>query len=118
MSKLRKLSGPSELVEDAAQSDKQIDTGGGRDWRCLRTQTEHPAENVGFTAQLVEAQHLRMISAEIAQEIANSTKIVTSRFVAVCPGEGIDRQVGEKKLGVMQPTAWRWVHAEACWRGR
>src|SRR5881396_2365746 len=32
----------------------------------LHSQAGHPAEDVGFTAQLVQALHLRMISAEIA----------------------------------------------------
>jgi hypothetical protein len=33
MGEFRKLFGPSQLVEDAAQSDKQVDTGCGREWR-------------------------------------------------------------------------------------
>ena len=33
MGEFRKLFGPSQLVEDAAQSDKQVDTGCGRKWR-------------------------------------------------------------------------------------
>ncbi len=80
MSEFRKLFGPSEFVEDAAQRDKQIDTGCGREWRCLRTQTGHPAEDVRFTAQLVQVLHCGMSSAEIAQEVADSPTIVTSRF--------------------------------------
>jgi hypothetical protein len=55
MGEFRKLFGPSQLVEDAAQSDKQVDTGCGREWRCLRTQVGHPTEDVEFTAQLVQA---------------------------------------------------------------
>jgi len=50
MSEFRKLFSPSKLVEDAAQSDKQIDTGCGREWRHLRTQTGHPAEDMRLTA--------------------------------------------------------------------
>src|SRR6266478_2779692 len=33
MGEFRKLFGPSQLIEDAAQSDKQVDTGCGREWR-------------------------------------------------------------------------------------
>ena len=33
MSEFRKLFGPSQLVEDAAQSDEQVDIGRGREWR-------------------------------------------------------------------------------------
>ena len=33
MGEFRKLFGPSQLVEDAAQSDKQVDAGCGREWR-------------------------------------------------------------------------------------
>src|SRR5437899_5298323 len=35
--------GPSQLVADAAQSDKPVDTGCGRERRCLRVQARHPA---------------------------------------------------------------------------
>ena len=58
---------------------RRIDIGRGRERRHLRAQAGHPAEDVGFTAQLVEALHLRMISAEIAQEVAGRPAVVTSR---------------------------------------
>jgi hypothetical protein len=47
MGEFRKLFGPSQLVEDAAQSDKPVDPGCSRERRCLRTQARHPAEDVG-----------------------------------------------------------------------
>jgi hypothetical protein len=93
MGEFRKLFGPRQLVEDATQSDKPVDTGCSRERGCLRTQARHPAENVGFTAQLVQALHLRMISAEIAQEIAGGTTVVTSRVGTECRAERIDRTV-------------------------
>src|SRR6202023_149270 len=93
MGEFRKLFGPSQFVEDAAQSDKQVDTGCGREWWCLRTQASHPAENVGFATQLVQALHLRMISAEIAQEIAGGPTEVTSRVGTERSAEGIDSAV-------------------------
>jgi hypothetical protein len=102
MSEFRKLFSPSELIEDAAQSDKQIDTGCGREWRCLRTQTGHPAEDMRFTAQLVQALHCGMSSAEIAQEVANSPTIVASRFGTERHAEGIDRAVEERNQRILK----------------
>ena len=54
MGEFRKLFGPSQFVEDGAQSDEQVDIGCGRERRRLRAQAGHPAEDVGITAQLVE----------------------------------------------------------------
>jgi hypothetical protein len=96
MSEFRKLLGPSQLVEDAAQSDKQVDTGCGRECRCLRTQARHRAEDVRVTAQLVQALHFRMISAKIAQIVAGSPTVVTSRLGTECCAEGIDRAVEDR----------------------
>ena len=44
-----------------------------------------------FTAQLVQALHLRMSGAEIAQEVASSPAVVTSGFGTERRAEGIDR---------------------------
>src|SRR5437667_11603697 len=101
MSEFRKLFGPSELVEDAAQSDKQIDTGCGREWRCLRTQTGHPAKDMRFAAQLVQELHCGMGSAEIAQGVRSRPRIATSRFGTECNPEVIDRAVEERKQRVL-----------------
>ena len=109
----RKLYGPSQLVEDAAQSDQPVDTGGGREWRCLRTQARHPAEDVTFTAQLVEAVHLRMIGSEIAQEVADSSAVMTSRVGAEGNTEGINRSVEERSQSMLERRASRTVH-EGC----
>ena len=115
MSEFRKLFGPSQFVEDAAQSDKQVDTGCGRERRCLRTQASHPAENVGFTTQLVQALHLRMISAEIAQEIAGGPTVVTSRVGTERNREGIDRAVEQRSQRMLERRA---VQEAVTGRGR
>ena len=118
MGKFGELFGPSELVEDAAQSDKQIDTGCGREWRCLRTQTGHPAEDVRFTAQLVQGLHRGMSSAEIAQEVASSPTIVTSRFGTECHDEGIDCAVEERNQRMLKRRASRAAHEAVTGKGR
>ena len=118
MGEFRKLFGPSQLVEDAAQSDKPVDTGCGRERRCLRTQAGHPAEDVRFTAQLVQALHLRMISAEIAQEVAGGPTVVTSRVGTECHAEGIDRAIEDRSQRMLKRRASRAVHEEAFGRGR
>ncbi len=63
MGEFRKLFGPSQLVEDAAQMDEQVDTGCRRQRRRLRAQARHPAEDVGIAAQLVERADLGMSGA-------------------------------------------------------
>src|SRR6266566_5595298 len=50
MGKFRKLLGPGQLIEDAAQSDKPVDIGRSHEWRHLRVQAGHPAEDMGLTA--------------------------------------------------------------------
>src|SRR5437763_13812700 len=105
MSEFRKLFGPSEAGADAAQSDKQIDTGCGREWGCLRTQTGHPAEDMRFAAPLVQELHCGMGSAEIAQEVSSSPTIVTSRFGTECHDEGTDRAVEERNQRMLNRKA-------------
>jgi hypothetical protein len=60
----RKLFGPRQFVQDGAQSDKPVEIGCGREHRFLRAQARHPAEDVGFTAQLVQALHLAVMGTE------------------------------------------------------
>ncbi len=66
MGEFRKLFHPCELIEDTTQSDQPVDTGCGRERWCLRPQPGHPTQDVGGTAQLVEARHLRIIGTEAA----------------------------------------------------
>ena len=118
MGEFRKLFGPSQFVTDAAQGDEQVDIGRGRERGCLRVQAGHPAEDVEFTAQLVQALHLRMISTEIAQEIACGPTVVTSGVGTECHGEGIDRAVEDRNQRMLQRRAWRAIHEEITGRGR
>jgi hypothetical protein len=55
-----------------------------------------------FTAQLVQALHCGMSSAEIAQEVANSPTIVASRFGTERHAEGIDRAVEERNQRILK----------------
>src|SRR5882724_7026344 len=118
MGEFRKLFGPSQFVEDAAQSDKPVDTGCGRERRCLRTQARHPAEDVGFTAQLVQALHLRMIGTEIAQIVAGGPTVVTSRVGTERNSAGIDRAVKDRSQRMLERRASRAVHEAVTGRGR
>src|SRR5436853_3735588 len=65
MSEFGKLFAPRQFVQDGAQSDKPADIGCGHQRRYLRAQAGHPAQDVGVTAQLVEAIHLGVIGAKI-----------------------------------------------------
>jgi len=118
MSEFRKLFGPNQFVAYAAQSAEQVDIGRGRErWR-LRTQTGHPAEDVGFAAQLVQALHLRMICTEIAQEIADRAAVMTSRLGTERNTEGIDRAIEDRSQRMLERRASRAVHEEAFGRAR
>jgi hypothetical protein len=102
MSKLGKLFGPSQFVQDGAQSDEADDEGCRSEWRHLRVQARHPAEDVGLTAQLVQTLHLGMSSAEIAQEVADGSAVLTNGFIAECDAERIDSVVEEKHQGMQE----------------
>src|SRR5215470_12383970 len=66
VSEFSKLLGPRQFVQYGTQSDELVEVRCGHQWRRLRAQARHPTEDVGFTAQLVQAFHFRVISAEIA----------------------------------------------------
>jgi hypothetical protein len=50
MGEFRKLLGPSQLIEDAAQSEEMVAIGRSHERRHLRVQAGHPAEDMGLTA--------------------------------------------------------------------
>src|ERR1700751_586015 len=118
MGEFRKLFGPRQFVQDGAKSDKPVHIGFGREHRFLRAQARHPAEDVGFTAQLVQALHLRMIGTEIAQEMASSPAVMTSRVGTERNSEGIDRAVEEQSQRMLERRASRTVHGAVAGRGR
>src|SRR3989449_4752971 len=66
MSEFGKLFGPRQFVQDGTQSDEPAHIRCGYQRRHLRAQTGHPAEDVGLTAQLVEAIDPGVMGAEIA----------------------------------------------------
>ena len=90
----------------------------GRQRGRLRVQAGHPAEDVEFPAQLVQALHLRMISAEIAQEVAGSPALVTSGFGTERRPERIDRTIEDRSQRMLERGTSRAVHEEAFGRGR
>ncbi len=118
MSEFRKLFGPSQFVADAAQSDEQVDIGCGCERRHLRVQAGHPAEDVRLTMQLVEALHLRMIGAEIAQEVAGRPAVLTNGLETECHAERIDRAIEDRSKRMLERRASRAAHEEITGRGR
>src|SRR5580700_1245194 len=72
-SQFHKLFRPSQFVKNDAHGNELVDVGGGRQRGHLRAQARHPAQSVGFTAQLVETIHLRMPGAKICQKISDSS---------------------------------------------
>jgi hypothetical protein len=92
----RKLLGPSQFGEDGAKGDEQVDIVGRRERRRQGAQAGHPAEEMGFTAQLVQGIHLGVMGAEIAEEVADGAAIVTRSAEAERRTEGIDRTIEER----------------------
>src|SRR6266516_1574921 len=66
MSEFGKLFAPRQFIQDGTQSDEPAHIRCGYQRRHLRAQTGHPAEDVGLTAQLVEAIDPGVMGAEIA----------------------------------------------------
>jgi len=89
----RKLLGPSQFGEDGAQGNEQVDIVGRRERRRVGAQAGHPVEEVGLSAQLVQGVHLRVMSAEIAEEVADGPAVVTNGVGAERRAEGINRAV-------------------------
>ena len=68
--------------------------------------------------QLVEALHLRMIGAEIAEEVAGSSAVVTSGFGTEPRAERIDRAIEDRSQRMLERRASRAVHEAVTGRGR
>ena len=60
---------------------------------------------------MVQALHLRMIGTEIAQIVAGSLVVMTSRLGTERNSEGIDCAVEEKSQRMLERRASRTVHA-------
>src|SRR2546422_4642703 len=118
MSQLGKLLGPRQFVQDGAQSDKPEDIRCGRQRRHLRAQAAHPAEDVGLTAQLIEAIHLGVIGAEIAEEVARSPMVVTDGCGAERSAERIHSAGEERSERMLEWGAARAIHEEVLGTGR
>ena len=96
MGEFRKLFGPSQLVEEAAQMDEQVDTGCRRQRRRLRAQARHPAEEMRLAAQLVERADLGMSGGEVGEKLADGAVVVTSRVRKERGAERADRAVEDR----------------------
>ena len=118
MGEFGKRFGPSQLLEDGTERDEPVDIGGGRERRGLRAEAGHPAQEVGLTAQLVQAVHLGVFGAEIAQEVASSPTVVTSGFGTECSAEGIDSAVEDRNQMMLKRRVARADHEEVTGRGR
>jgi hypothetical protein len=97
-----KLLGPSQFGEDGAQGDEQVDIVGRRERRRQGAQAGHPAEEMGFTVQLVQGVHLGVMGAEIAEEVADGVVVVTRSAGAERRTEGIDRAIEERSQGMRE----------------
>ena len=75
-----------------------------------KMQAGHPAEDVGFTAQLLQALHLRMISSEIVGKTTERPAIVTNRLGAECHVTAVPEDRSQRML---ERRASRTVHEEA-----
>ena len=67
---------------------------------------------------MVQVLHPRMISAEIAQEIAGGSTVVASRVETECHAERIDRAIEDRSKRMLERRASRAIHEEVTGRGR
>ena len=73
---------------------------------------------MGFTAKLVQAVDLRVIGAEIAEEVIRRPAVVTKGTVTECSAEGSDSTLEYRKQRMLQRRAARALHNEFLGRGR
>ena len=109
---------PGQFVEDASESDQPADAGHGRQWRLLRTHARHPAEDVGITAQLVQARDLGVSCGEIAEEVTHGSVVVTSGSGTECSTEGINSSLEDAKQGMFKSRTARATHEGFLGSGR
>jgi hypothetical protein len=64
----------------------------------------HPSEDVGITAQLIQALDLGMMNGEIGEEVAYRAAVVTRCFGVECSADGID---GTLEDGCQRMMEWR-----------
>jgi len=75
MGKSRELLGPGEFFQHAAQVDHIPGASDGSQWRVARAQEDQPAEKVWITTQLLERVNLRILSAEINEEVPDGCTV-------------------------------------------
>lgn len=97
MGEFRKRLRPSQLLEDGAQVNEHVDAGCSGQRRRLRAQARHPAEDVWMATQLIERAYLRMIGAEVSQELADGPAVVPSRLRVQRGAEGVDGAVEDRR---------------------
>ncbi len=76
----RKLLGPGEFFQHAAQVDHILGARDGGQWRVVRPQEGQPAEKMGIATQLIERANLRILSAEINEERAGRFRDSSGRM--------------------------------------
>jgi len=66
----RQMVGPRQFIEDSAQREEAADAGcRGQGWN-MRPHMGHPSEDMRIAAQLRQMANLRVLGAEIDQEVA------------------------------------------------
>ena len=91
VSEFSQMAGPSQLVEDGAQSDEASDAGCRGQRRSLCAQVRHPSEDVRIAAQLFETGNLRVFGAQIDEEAAHRDVVVAFGGRSECGGQRLDR---------------------------
>src|SRR5205085_2179999 len=73
MRQLRKLGGPGKFLKDTSEVRETIDV----DRRRQGAQVGEPAKDMRVAAQLIQRSNIRMILAEINQEVARGATVLT-----------------------------------------
>src|ERR1700757_3248823 len=75
MGKDRQLLSPGEFFQYATQVDDIVGACNRGQWRGLRAQESQPTEGMGIAAQVIESVNRGMLSAQINEEVPDSTAI-------------------------------------------
>ena len=112
MSEFGNLAGPRQLVEDRAESEETADAGGGRQRRSLRPQARHPSQDVGIATELLDASELRVLGAQINQEVTHHDVVVACAGRSECGAQRLD---GAGQGGSQRMLEWRATPALHGW---
>jgi len=102
------MAGASQLMEDGAQREEPADAGCRCQRRILGAQVRHPSQDVRIALQLLDASDLRILGAQIDEEVAHDHIVVTRAGRSKC---GAQRRDSACEGWCQRMLEWRTVPA-------